>query len=257
MHRTPFHLFRHLGADQSLTFVPKDQINVNVWVAYFSRLSTAYLFNKKSFSLGVPAVHPNCLHYPFIISLPSGRWCRLNINERNESALTIGECVELTTHNSSLFSHGSDSCVGLIERRYGIGMLLVSYVSRLSDHGCSIVVLPVGAVPHFNQHAEIDTSKSQGPEREKNCEVRGAADMISPAPISVWPRETMPDNPSYLTKVLFTAWLALFCAILMWFAVPAVVIGIDQGFFPLLIAGILAVVGQSAAILYIVDLWLL
>jgi hypothetical protein len=72
--------------------------------------------------------------------------------------------------------------------------------------------------------------------------------MLSPPPISIWPPETMPDKPNYSTKVFFRIGITLFSAVLMWFGVPALMIGISQRSPPLLVAGILALIMQSAAI---------
>jgi hypothetical protein len=135
-------------------------------------------------------------------------------------------------------------------------LFLSSYASvSLAEHSECVLVLSVGAMPHFDQHGEINESKSQGSEGEENREIRGTAGVVSFTPISIWPRETLPDKPSYLTKMLFTVGIALFCAVMMWFDAPAMMIGFDQRSVPLILAGTLAVAAQSAAILYALDLW--
>jgi hypothetical protein len=49
-----------------------------------------------------------------------------------------------------------------------------------------------------------------------------------------------------LAKVLFTVEIALFCTVLMWFGAPALMIGVDQGSFPLLIGGVFSIIIQVA-----------
>jgi hypothetical protein len=135
-----------------------------------------------------------------------------------------------------------------------VGVLLARYSLRLFDNRRSIRVLPVSAMTHFDQHTEVDGREGQGSQREEHREICSTPDMVSCAPISVWPRQTMPDKSSDFTKTFITIGIVLFCAVLMWFGAPALMVGIDQSSPPLLIVGILALILKAAAILYVVDL---
>jgi hypothetical protein len=63
--------------------------------------------------------------------------------------------------------------------------------------------------------------------------------------------------PTNLAKGMMISAIIALCAILLWFGAPMLFIGIDQGSFPLLIGGILSIIVQIAAILYLIDFCLL
>jgi hypothetical protein len=136
---------------------------------------------------------------------------------------------QLTTHYVDLCSRGGNRGIRLFEGRDSIPVLLIA------------------ATAHFDQHAEIGNCENQSDQSKDNSGVRRAATMVASAPPSIWPAKLMPDTPTELTKGVITGAVIVLCAILLWFGVPMIFIGIDQRAFPLLVGGILSIVIQVAA----------